>query len=145
MIEVAIVALKSALPDEFPEEEVFAGIREFPETDGETQPEPDEKPEETVCRAGDGVAVSFMDNSSIYQRKMVQKLLSTARKYGIPCQIKRGVTARNDAANYQRTGNGALVCTLSVPCRYIHSGASVCSLQDVDAQYSLTKAYLMNV
>ena len=48
MIEVAIVALKSALPDEFPEEEVFAGIREFPETDGETQPEPDEKPEETV-------------------------------------------------------------------------------------------------
>ena len=105
----------------------------------------DAKPEETVCRAGDGVAVSFMDNSSIYQRKMVQKLLSTARKYGIPCQIKRGVTARNDAANYQRTGNGALACTLSVPCRYIHSGASVCSLQDVDAQYSLTKAYLMNV
>lgn len=44
MIEVAIVALKSALPDEFPEEEVFAGIVQ-PEPAGVERSE-EEKPEE---------------------------------------------------------------------------------------------------
>lgn len=104
----------------------------------------DAKPEETVCRAGKGTAVSFMDNSSIYQRKLVQRILTLANQYDILCQIKRGVTARNDAASYQRTAGGAQVCTLSVPCRYIHSGSSVCSLQDIKAQYALTKALLMH-
>ena len=97
-----------------------------------------------VCCAGQGVAISFMDNSSIYQRKLYQKLTRLAEKHQIAHQPKRGVTAVNDAANYQRAAGGALACTLSVPCRYIHSGASVCSLADVEAQYALTRAFLLN-
>ena len=97
-----------------------------------------------VCCAGRGVAISFMDNSSVYQRKLYQKLTRLAEKNGIAHQPKRGVTAVNDAAHYQRAAGGALACTLSVPCRYIHSGASVCSLNDVDAQYALTRAFLLN-
>ena len=97
-----------------------------------------------VCRAGGGVAISFMDNSSIYQRKLYQQLTRLAQKQQISHQPKRGVTAVNDAANYQQAAGGALACTLSVPCRYIHSGASVCSLNDVEAQYALTRAFLLN-
>lgn len=97
-----------------------------------------------VCCAGGGVAVSFMDKSSIYQRKLFKRLLALAEENNIPHQIKRGVTGSNDAANYQRVGVGALACTLSVPCRYIHSGASVCCLADVDAQFALTRAFLLN-
>ena len=97
-----------------------------------------------VCCAGKGVAISFMDNSSVYQRKLYQKLTRLAQINQIAHQPKRGVTAVNDAANYQRAAGGALACTLSVPCRYIHSGASVCSLADVDAQYALTRAFLLN-
>lgn len=97
-----------------------------------------------VCCAGQGVAVSFMDRSSVYQRKLFKKLLALADAGDIPHQIKRGVTGSNDAANYQRAAGGALACTLSVPCRYIHSGASVCCLDDIDAQYRLTRAFLLN-
>lgn len=98
-----------------------------------------------VCCAGKGVAVSFMDNSSIYQRRLYQKMLRLADRHGITHQVKRGVTASNDAANYQRTAGGARAITLSVPCRYIHSGALVCCLDDVEAQYALTRAFLLNV
>ena len=97
-----------------------------------------------VCCPGRGVAVSFMDNSSVYQRRLYQKLNRLADKGGIAHQPKRGVTGNNDAANFQRAAGGALACTLSVPCRYIHSGASVCCLSDVEAQYALTRAFLMN-
>lgn len=97
-----------------------------------------------VCCAGQGVAVSFMDRSSVYQRKLFKKLIALAESREIPFQVKRGVTGSNDAANYQRARGGALACTLSVPCRYIHSGASVCSLNDIDAQYQLTRAFLLN-
>ena len=97
-----------------------------------------------VCCAGKGVAISFMDNSSIGNRKLYRKLTRLADQYGIAHQPKRGVTGNNDAASYQRAAAGALTCTLSVPCRYIHSGASVCCLNDVDAQYALTHAFLLN-
>ena len=98
-----------------------------------------------VCCPGKGVAVSFMDKSSISQRRLFQKMLAIARENDVPHQVKRGVTGRNDAANYQRAASGALTCVLSVPCRYIHSGASVCCLSDVDAQIQLTRAFLNNV
>ena len=104
-----------------------------------------EKDDPAVCRAGGGVAVSFMDNSSIAQRRLYQKMLRVAARGGIAHQVKRGVTARNDAANYQRAAGGAPVVTLSVPCRYIHSGASVCCLADAEAQYELTRAFLLSV
>lgn len=102
-----------------------------------------ESPDE-VCCAGKGVAVSFMDRSSVYQRRLFKKLLALADSQGIAHQVKRGVTGSNDAANYQRAAAGALACTLSVPCRYIHSGASVCCLSDIDAQFALTRAFLLN-
>ena len=98
-----------------------------------------------VCCPGQGVAVSFMDKSSISQRRLFQKMLAIARENDVPHQVKRGVTGSNDAANYQRAASGALTCVLSVPCRYIHSGASVCCLSDVDAQIQLTRAFLNNV
>ena len=51
---------------------------------------------------------------------------------------------------HPHVGNGEVYCmlsgcatvTLSVPCRYIHSPASVCALSDVENQYNLVKAFL---
>ena len=62
----------------------------------------------------------------------------------IPHQIKRGVTGSNDASAYQRAAAGCLTCVLSVPCRYIHSGASVAYLEDIQSQYELVRAFLMH-
>ena len=97
-----------------------------------------------VCVPTKGVAVSFMDRTSIGQRRLFKKMLALAEEHAIPHQIKRGITGGNDAASFQQTAGGALSCVLSVPCRYIHSGASVCCLADVDAQFALTRAFLLN-
>ncbi len=95
-----------------------------------------------VCVPGKGVAVSFMDRASIADRDLFHKLLALAEAEGIPCQVKQGVTGGNDAGAYQRAGRGARTCVLSVPCRYIHSGASVAKVSDIDAQYALAAAFL---
>lgn len=95
-----------------------------------------------VCRAGQGVAISFMDNATIADRQLFKRILGTAQAAGVAYQIKQGVTGGNDAGAYQRAGTGCKTCVLSVPCRYIHGPSSVCHLGDVAAQAALVKAFL---
>lgn len=95
-----------------------------------------------VCRAGQGVAISFADNSSIAHRGLFKALMNTGKDNGIAWQIKQGVTGSNDAGAVQTAAGARPTCVLSVPCRYIHSGACVCKLSDIDAQFELTNAYL---
>lgn len=95
-----------------------------------------------VCTPGKGVAISFADRSSIANRGLYKALLSVADASGVAWQIKQGVTGWNDASQFQTVAGARPTCVLSVPCRYIHSGASVCKLSDIDAQFALTDAYL---
>lgn len=98
-----------------------------------------------VCVPGKGVAVSFMDGASIAHRDLFKQMLSLASEGDIPCQVKQGVTGGNDAGSFQLTGAGARTVVLSVPCRYIHSGASVAQLSDIDAQLHLAQAFIHNL
>lgn len=98
-----------------------------------------------VCEAGQGVCVSFMDGASMADRGLYKTMLSLATSEGIPHQVKRAVTGGNDAGAYQRAGMGARTVVLSVPCRYIHSGASVAKVSDIDAQFALSQAFLNNL
>lgn len=95
-----------------------------------------------VCRVGQGVCVSFMDLSSIADAALYRLALETARAQGIPCQTKQYVSGGNDGGAIQRSGEGVRTLALSVPCRNIHSPASVCSLADIASQQTLTRALL---
>lgn len=95
-----------------------------------------------VCRCGQGVAISFADNSSLAHRGLFKALLNVGKENNIAWQIKQGVTGSNDAGAIQTAAGARPTCVLSVPCRYIHSGACVCKLSDIDAQFALTDAYL---
>lgn len=95
-----------------------------------------------ICRVGGGVAVSFMDNASLAQPELFRGMLALAQEKGISHQVKMSVSGGNEGGFIQRTGSGVKTCVLSVPCRYIHSPASVCALGDVQAQYLLAKAFL---
>lgn len=97
-----------------------------------------------VCQAGNGVAISFMDNSSIGYAPLYHGLLALGREKGIPCQEKQSVTGGNEAGAFQKAKGGRATCVLSVPCRYIHGPASVVKLKDVDSQVALTKAFLQS-
>jgi endoglucanase len=95
-----------------------------------------------VCRVGGGVCVSFMDHTSIGDAELYRAMLATAEKAGVPCQVKQFVSGGNDAGAVQRAGAGSRTLALSVPCRNIHSPASVCAVSDVDAQAALVRAWL---
>ncbi len=95
-----------------------------------------------VCSCGKGVVISFMDGTSIADAELYRELNALAEREGIAHQPKLAVTGGNDAGAMQRAGVGARACALSVPCRYIHSPASVCALADIEAQHALVKAFL---
>ena len=95
-----------------------------------------------VCKTGEGVAVSFMDGSSIANRELFKKALEVGEKEGIACQVKASVSGGNDGGVIQRAREGIPVVVLSVPCRYIHSPSTVVKLSDVEAQFELCRALL---
>ncbi len=97
---------------------------------------------EEVCRVGSGPAISFMDLSSVSHRPLVRALCDAGSKAGIPWQVKRYVSGGNDAGAIQRAGEGTRTAVVSVPCRYIHSPASVCSKADIDNMIALLDAFL---
>jgi len=105
----------------------------------------DVPPQFHVCEAGKGICVSFMDGASIANRTLYRDMLKIAEDNGVSHQVKRATTGGNDAGAYQRAAAGCRTIALSVPCRYIHSGASVAHLDDIEAQYALTRAFLKNV
>lgn len=95
-----------------------------------------------VCKAGEGVAVSFMDGASIANRELFRKALCVAEKEGIAHQVKGSVSGGNEGGAVQRAREGVPVLVLSVPCRYIHSPSTVIKLSDAESQFELCKALL---
>lgn len=89
----------------------------------------------TVCKSGEGVAVSFMDGGTVYDRGLYETALAS----GIPCQKKKATTGGNDAAAIHLSREGVKTLALSVPCRYIHSPSSVCDIRDIESMLSLSR------
>ena len=90
-----------------------------------------------VCVLGDGPVVSFMDGATIYARALYRMARETADENGIPSQTKTAI-----AGALQRAGQGSAALAVSLPCRYIHSGASVVQQSDIDATRALLAALL---
>lgn len=95
-----------------------------------------------VCVLGDGPVISFMDNRTIYDRELFELGFTVAKENNIPAQTKTAVAGGNDAGAIQTSGDGARVMAISLPTRYIHSGASVVKAYDIDETRRLLKALL---
>lgn len=95
-----------------------------------------------VTRLGSGPAVTFMDSSFIAPRAMTDLITSTAEKLAIPFQFRRLTTASTDAGKIAQTHAGILSAVISVPCRYIHSPASVLNLEDWQNTLRLAKGVI---
>lgn len=100
---------------------------------------PDVAENKQVCKLGDGVAVSFMDKATVYDRAFYDAALES----GLSCQPKRAVTGGNNSGAIHTNREGVRTIALSVPCRYIHSASSVCDKRDIQSAYNLAK-YLIN-
>lgn len=90
-----------------------------------------------VATQGDGGVVSFMDRGTIYDRALVDNILTYAENNGIKAQIKRLVSGGNDAAHIHKSGKGVKTITVSAPTRYIHSQSCVVDIEDYESMKEL--------
>jgi endoglucanase len=103
---------------------------------------PSKKDLGTRPRMGDGPAVTTMDRSAVCDPGLVGLILKVAEEEMIPVQMKRPMVGGTDAGRMALAGKGARVAVISVPCRYVHSPASVASLSDINNATKLVKALL---
>ena len=95
--------------------------------------------EKTVCQLGNGPAVSFMDNATVYDREFYNAALSS----GIKCQPKRAVAGGNNSGAVHLSKEGVRTLAISVPCRYIHTASSVADINDCENALKLAE-YMLN-
>lgn len=95
--------------------------------------------ENTVCKLGNGPAVSFMDRSTLYDKELYSYALSS----GITCQPKSAVTGGNNSGAIHLSKSGVRTLAISTPCRYIHSPSCIANLKDAENALLLTK-YMIN-
>ncbi len=103
---------------------------------------PDAPEHKRVCELGKGVAVSFMDRRTLYDRDLFKVVFSIANDNYISCQSKTFVAGGNNAGAINSAGEGVRTAALSVPCRYIHSPSCVCDIRDVYSLRALTEKCL---
>jgi len=77
-----------------------------------------------------GPALSYMDQTVICDRQLFNFLVSTAEKNRIPFQIKQLPSGGTDGGAIHLTRSGIPVAVISVPCRYIHSPATLLHKED---------------
>ncbi len=84
--------------------------------------------EDTVCKLGQGPAVSFMDKATLYDKELYNALLNC----GVLAQSKNAVAGGNNSGAIHLTREGVRTAVLSLPCRYIHSQSGVADYSDLE-------------
>ena len=94
-----------------------------------------------VCALGKGPVVSFMDLSTLYDKRLYNAAINS----GLKCQVKEKVAGGNNSGAIHLAGSGCPTLAISLPCRYIHSPSSVASLYDLEDMYKLAKKLIEDV
>jgi endoglucanase len=91
---------------------------------------------------GKGPALSVMDSRTIADPRLVRFLVSTAETHEIPYQFRRVIGGGTDAGAIHLSRSGVPSATVSVPCRYIHAPAAICSKADFENTIRLMQSAL---
>lgn len=91
---------------------------------------------------GEGPAIKVMDARSISNPALVKALHAAAERAGVAVQREVLPYGGTDAGAMQQSRGGMPVCTLSIPCRYVHSACETVDLRDVEGAQKVLLAYL---
>ena len=92
---------------------------------------------------GEGPAIKIMDARSISNPALVDRLFAAARRAKVACQREVLPYGGTDAAAMQLSRGGTPVCTVSIPCRNVHSACEIVDLRDIEGAKKVLLAYLM--
>lgn len=96
-------------------------------------------------RLGHGPALSIMDMASLFDKGLMKQIYQIAVDNNINIQFRQITTGGNDAGSIHLTREGIPSAALSIPCRYIHSPASIMSMDDYDCCNKLMKLFLKSI
>ncbi|MFI3115010.1 MAG: M42 family metallopeptidase [Clostridia bacterium] len=102
----------------------------------------DVKGQKKVCVVGDGVVISFMDRSTIYDEELFNKATALADKHNIKWQTKTLIAGGNDSGAVHKSRSGVRTLALSVPTRYLHSPACVAKISDMEETYKMLEIFM---
>jgi len=91
---------------------------------------------------GKGIPITVLDSYTISHPLLVTFLQKIAEEKGIPYQMEVMPRGGTDAGGMQRSRGGVPSATVAVPCRYIHSPASLLRLSDYHHTVALMVAAL---
>ncbi|HIP92335.1 MAG TPA: M42 family peptidase, partial [Thermotoga sp.] len=91
---------------------------------------------------GKGPAIKVVDKASISDRNILERLVNTSEKKGIPYQMEVLIFGGTNAAVLQRTRYGIPSATVSIPTRYIHTPSEMVEPSDVEKTIDLLVSYL---
>ena len=106
------------------------GVNDMPGTGNDTH---------QIIRLGRGPVVTFYRQDMIPNHGLRTLLVDTAKRYGIPIQIRAdgGVRGGTDGAAIHLHGSGVPTVVLSLPVRYIHSHGGILHRDDFNAAAEL--------
>ena len=92
-----------------------------------------------------GPSLTVTDYGLITHPKVLRWFSDVAEESKVPYQLEAGLSGTTDAARIALSREGVPSGVISVPTRYIHSPASLLSLDDLENTVKLTVAALENV
>lgn len=102
-------------------------------------------PADTITNMGEGPVISLMDAAGIPNLRVFEELVRVAQEHQIKYQHRRIITGGTDAGAIALQRGGVPACTVSLPCRYIHTNAALLNLDDLDGAVSLVHHFLQSV
>ncbi|MEM3823636.1 MAG: M42 family metallopeptidase [Candidatus Bathyarchaeia archaeon] len=106
---------------------------------------PGVKEVEAPIKLRKGPSIEVADMGLITHPKVLRLLVDVAEENKIPYQLETGLPGSTDAARIALTREGVPSGVISVPTRYIHSPASLLSLEDAEKAVKLTVAAIQRI
>jgi len=98
---------------------------------------PTVKDTKIVTKIGDGPAVTTADRSLIVPKTILDRIKKAAEKDNIKWQYKKPIYGGTDAGRISLVRSGIPSGVIAVPCRYIHSNASLLNVEDIESAIKL--------
>ncbi len=92
------------------------------------------------CLLGKGPVVSYMDRSTVYDRKLFDLSQKIAKDNSISWQTKTLIAGGNDSGAIHISRSGVRTIAISVPCRYLHTPCCVIDENDYFDTFALACA-----
>jgi len=103
------------------------------------------KPHETPTKVGKGPVVTFMDGSAVIDRAVMESITEIADMHKIPWQYKKTNMGGTDAGAISRAVSGIPTAIIALPCRNLHSPATVISRDDYDNAVKLIDLWIKDI